>query len=264
MARYGSGSVSDDDALRLRGILEAEPRAFNPMEPRDPHGRWTLGALGSKLAKLLGKHDPVLTSAGMPSGTSTKSVRFSNPAGKAGLFRILPERLRGKNGDGHIRNPDGSRGPWGHYGASGVMFRSVGRDGTTRYLMVQRGPAISRTGRWQFPGGASDQHENPFQGAARETVEELGLHPADLMAARAHGFHKVTIPGGWSYTSIAATVPRPLSTAGLRDPKLRAETMDARWFTAGEIRQLDSAGQLIDELSNGQLERNVLSLFPPS
>jgi len=188
------------------------------------------------------------------------TTKVADPAGKPGLLRVLPQVQRGEPGDGSYRNPDGTRGPWGRFGASGLLLRHVGEDGVPRYLMAKRSAGVENGGTWAFPGGALDQHESDYQGATRELVEELGLKPSDVEAGRVHGTHTTTTPGGWHYTSIAATVPTQVA------PKLSSshwETGETRWMTADEIADLDRQGLLHGALGGGQLQANVLDLFPP-
>jgi 8-oxo-dGTP pyrophosphatase MutT (NUDIX family) len=187
--------------------------------------------------------------------------RYPDPAGVAGLMTEATDK--GRSGDGWSVNPDGSTGPWGKYGAAGALLAHVDSAGTRRYLMVQRGPGISDPGKWQFPGGAIDSKETPHQGATREIIEELGFPKGALDDARVHGEHEYSLPSGWKYTSIAATVPTMLQP-NLSTHHARAETSDAKWMTEAEIADLDRGGKLLKPLDGGQLQRNVMSLFPPS
>jgi 8-oxo-dGTP pyrophosphatase MutT (NUDIX family) len=188
-------------------------------------------------------------------------TRLPEPDGKAGLLKKATNP--GQSGDGWLTLPNGGRGPWGKYGAAGLLLRHVDpNDGKERYLMVQRGPGISDPGKWQFPGGAIDSNESPYEGGAREVIEELGFKDSDLLAGRVHGYHEFAMPGtSWKYTSIAATVPDQLKP-DLSTHHARAETSDAKWMTIDEIRKLDSGGKLLKPLTGGALERNVVSLFP--
>lgn len=197
----------------------------------------------------------------VPPNAVTGQTRVADPTGTLGLLQVLPNT--GQSGDGWFYPPGGGRAVWGKYGASGLLLRHVGDDGKTRYLMVQRGPAISDPGKWQFPGGARDSKENAYQGGAREVVEELGFDRDALANARVHGTHEFSIPGGWSYTSVAATVPKQLQP-DLSTHHARAETSDAKWMTAEEIDKLDQGGKLLSPLAGGKLQQNVISLFPPS
>jgi 8-oxo-dGTP pyrophosphatase MutT (NUDIX family) len=195
-----------------------------------------------------------------PSNAVAGQVRDPNPKGTTGL--LVQARDKGLSGDGWTTTPGGKR-VWGKYGASGVLLRHVGPDGKERFLMVQRGPAISDPGKWQFPGGAIDSKETAYTGGTREVIEELGFKDGSLDDAAVHGHHESGIPGStWKYTSIAATVPKQL-VPDLSDPHARAETSDAKWMTREEIAQLDTGGKLLAPLAGGKLEQNVLSLFPP-
>jgi 8-oxo-dGTP pyrophosphatase MutT (NUDIX family) len=224
------------------------------------------------------------TPPGTPAGTMPKQaiippasavaaqMRVADPTGTPGLLAMLPTSQRGLSGDGWTRTASGGTGPWGQYGAAGLMLRHVDANGEERFLMVERGPGISDPGKWQFPGGAKEEKESFYEGAAREVIEELGFKPSDLDGARVHGTHTNEVPsvkvpglhGGtvpWAYVSVVATVPTQL-TPDLSTHHARMETSDAKWMTAAEIRQLDTGGKLLRPLAGGQLEQNVMSLFP--
>ncbi len=235
-----------------------------------------------KAQKLIDRFTPPGTPAGtiptqaisVPAGAATHQTRVADPAGTPGLLRMRVPAARGKNGDGWTRAAGGGTGPWGQYGAAGLMLRHVDSTGTERFLMVERGPGISDPGKWQFPGGAKDEKETFHEGAAREVVEELGFKATDLDAARVHGTHtaevaSVTVPGlhggrvPWAYVSIAATVPTQLKP-DLSTHHAQMETSDATWMTRSEIDALDRQGKLLGPLAGGKLQQNVLTLFPPT
>jgi 8-oxo-dGTP pyrophosphatase MutT (NUDIX family)/phage portal protein BeeE len=240
------------------------------------------GANADRAQKLIDRFTPPGTPLGTvpaqaivpPAGAVTGQTRVADPSGTPGLLKMLPAGQRGRSGDGWTRKANGGTGPWGQYGAAGLLLRHVDANGEERFLMIERGPGISDPGKWQFPGGAKDEKEDFYQGAAREVVEELGFATTGLDSARVHGTHAheapdVTVPspgggsGPWSYVSIAATVPTLLKP-DLTTHHARMETSDARWMTRAEISALDAKGKLLGPLAGGQLERNVISLFPAS
>lgn len=198
-----------------------------------------------------------------PPGAVMGQFRIPEPEGRQGLLSIMPARERGASGDGWTRTADGRTGPWGQYGAAGLMLRHVDAQGVERFLMVERGPGISDPGKWQFPGGAKDQHESFYNGATREVVEELGFDDNALKRARTHGIHVAHHPNvpGWAYTSIAATVDRQIQP-DLSTAHARRETSDAKWMTVDEIGELDRRGKLLSPLAGGAINQNVISLFP--
>lgn len=207
-----------------------------------------------------------------PAGAVSSQMRVHDPLGTPGLLKMPKSGQGGKKGDGWTRTASGGSGPWGHYGAGGLMLRHVDDNGVERFLMIERGPAISDPGKWQFPGGAKDEKETFYEGAVRETVEELGFKSTDLDSARVHGTHTseasgVMVPGlhggqvPWAYVSIAATVPHQIKP-DLSTHHARAETSDAKWMTRQEIADLDRQGKLLKPLAGGKIDQNVMTLFP--
>lgn len=169
-----------------------------------------------------------------------------------GKFEVLADP--GKSGDGFFIDPKtgeayrddtGSR-LWGQYGASGVMVRHVDDDGTERFLLVQRGNGKFNKGKWQLAGGALEEKENDFQGAARELTEELSPPDGYLDGMTPVGEVNFKHESGWHYNNIAADSPEQFT------PKVDGhETSDAGWFTRDEMKDLTLHPALennIDEL----------------
>ncbi|MET0271888.1 MAG: NUDIX hydrolase [Phenylobacterium sp.] len=223
---------------------------------------------------LLDRFAPPGTPAGSPSvgipmapaNAVPGQIRYPDPAGVPGLLKQSTNP--GKRGDEWMNTASGNR-VWGKYGAAGLMLRHVDpATGEERFLIAQRGPRISNPGMWQLPGGAIESLETPTEGATRETLEELGFKPSDLLEGRVHGIHEAKVsgvqgsPGGeWKYSSLAVTVPKMLKP-DLSTAAARAETSDAKWMTRAEIDALDRQGKLLGPLSNGAIHTNITSLFP--
>jgi len=223
------------------------------------------GPSADKAKKLIDRFTPPGTPSGqVPTGAAIPpvnavagQVRYATP-----LKGLAKAKDSGTSGDRWISLPGGGR-VWGAHGAAGLMLQhNDPNTGETRYLMVQRGPAISDPGKWTFPGGASDSKETPHQGATRETIEELGLKDDVFRDALVHGDHTFTVPGStWKYTTVAASVPTMIKP-DLSTAHARAETSDAKWLTLAEIQALDKSGSLHHPIAGGKLEQNVLSLYP--
>jgi 8-oxo-dGTP pyrophosphatase MutT (NUDIX family) len=281
---YGVHPKSHTTAQQLKayaGIRTAEFQSLQPHEQSTLLGDLSYivttskgGSNAARAQKLIDYFTPPGTPPGqipnqpahIPANAVAGQNRYPDPGGRAGMLKQATNK--GQSGDGFTRKINGGSGPWGKYGAAGVMLRHVDSSGTERYLMIERGPGISDPGKWQFPGGAIDSLETPHQGATRETTEELGFKAGALDSARVHGEHVFTIQGvvgpkngEWKYTTIAATVPSQL-TPDLSTHHARAETSDAKWMTIDEIRKLDKSGKLLGPLAGGALERNVVSLYP--
>lgn len=164
-----------------------------------------------------------------------KSDGVLTPPEHGAHFSILSADQRGASGDGYAPG-----GQWGIYGAAGVLLRDTSGP-EPRYLLVQRGPMTGHnTGLWQLPGGARDQHEDAYQGAARELHEEVGASEFYVTGITPVGEHVYThTPTGWTYTTLAANVDK-----GFTPQVDGTETGDAKWVTAAEIEQMRAAGQL--------------------
>ncbi len=87
------------------------------------------------------------------------------------------------------------------------------RRGPVRVLLQHRAAWTHHGDTWGLPGGARDSHEDGVAAALREAVEEAGLDPAQIRTR--HLF--VDDHGGWSYTTVYADVPEPVTTAANRE-----------------------------------------------
>ena len=97
---------------------------------------------------------------------------------------------------------------WGSLGAAGLLL--VRRTPSDVELLLQhRADWVHHGGTWSVPGGAIHTGETPWQAALREVAEETDL---DLSAAQEIARH-VDDHGGWSYTTIVATVQVPVDLA---------------------------------------------------
>lgn len=154
-------------------------------------------------------------------------------------FEILEDS--GDNGDGYHAS-----GPWGKYGAAGVLIAAPNSNGETTYLIVQRGPDVSSNkGKWQLPGGAVNSKENAYQGAARETHEELGFTQEQLNTLQPVGEVIYDNGQGWQYTNITAMAPEPWKAE-----VDSTETGDSAWLTEHELQLMKEGGLLHPEFAN--------------
>ena len=112
-------------------------------------------------------------------------------------------------------------------------------DHAGRVLLVLRGTEPEK-GRWSVPGGSVEPGESLAEAAAREALEETGLH-----VEIGRELWSVEIPAGDGRTfevhDFAATV-----IGGNLSPGDDAE--DARWVTAVELHQLPLTSNLADYL----------------
>lgn len=165
--------------------------------------------------------------ADVPQTQETKEKSWFSPADDPG-----------KSGDGWHES-----GPWGKYGAAGVMIQEQ-EEG--KFLIIRRGAIEKATqGKWQLPGGAIEEKETAYQGAARETIEELKASQ-DYLDTLEHKGDVIFDNGkGWQYTNIAATAPTKF------DPEVDIlETDLAEWKTREELQEMKENGDLLPAFAN--------------
>lgn len=217
-----------------KGVREAADKVFKDKMAHGERARQAQKELGGRFAHL---QDKISRAVGGQGDTHESFEALADP---------------GRNGDGYA-----APGLWGKYGAAGVMIRHVDKQGTERFLLLQRGPGVSsRRGMWQLPGGALDSNENAHQGVARETYEELGASRTYLRSLTPVGETVFEHPSGWKYTNIAADAPHRFT------PDVDGvETSDADWFTRAEIEEMRDYAEIVPAL-----EQNldaVLAHFKP-
>lgn len=119
---------------------------------------------------------------------------------------------------------------WGANGAAGMLIRHTDDKGTKRYLLQKRAPWVDHGNTWGIPGGAIGGHEEPEEGARRETEEEMGELPHDVKHS-----HTVTDDhGGWAYHTVIADSPHMFTPEEGDDDESRGHG----WFTAEEMKDL--------------------------
>jgi 8-oxo-dGTP diphosphatase len=114
---------------------------------------------------------------------------------------------------------------WGRHGAAGLLLHAVDDAGVLRVLLQHRAAWSHHGDTWGLPGGARDSHEDVVTAALREAVEETGLDPAAVRPR--HTF--VDDHGGWSYTTVHADTPTPLTTTANR------ESVDLAWVPVDDV-----------------------------
>ncbi|KZM71139.1 NUDIX hydrolase [Nocardia terpenica] len=132
------------------------------------------------------------------------------------------------DGDGFVKNPDGTR-QWGLYGAAGLLLRAPLPGGGAAVLLQHRAPWSHQGGTWALPGGARDSHETSVHAAVREANEEAGIKPE---AVRVRGSRvTATAPSGWTYTTVVADALEPLPTIANK------ESAELAWVPEEEVTQ---------------------------
>ncbi len=128
------------------------------------------------------------------------------------------------NGDSWTRCALGHR-HWGLHGAAGLLL-VAGRGARRLVLLQHRAPWSHHGGTWGIPGGARAADESAVQAALREAAEEAGL-PRARVTVHAE---VVDDHGGWSYTTVRASVAAPLPVAP-RD----GESLALDWVPLGDV-----------------------------
>ena len=117
----------------------------------------------------------------------------------------------------------------------------LGVDG--RLLLVLRGRAPS-AGTWSVPGGRVETGKSDAEATAREVLEETGV---PVQVGRLVGTVERDSPSGDVYV-IRDYLCRPLPDVDPLAVRAGDDAADAAWFTADEMRALDTAPGLVAAL----------------
>ena len=129
------------------------------------------------------------------------------------------------DGNGWVVDHQGHR-HWGRFGAAGLLVVDRRGPGAPTVLLQHRAVWTAAGGTWGIPGGARDSHEDAVAAALREAYEETGLEAASLQLA---GDPLVDDHGGWSYTTVVAT----LAAAVTLVPEAESEAL--AWVPLPEV-----------------------------
>jgi 8-oxo-dGTP pyrophosphatase MutT (NUDIX family) len=141
-----------------------------------------------------------------------------------------------------IGRVDTSSGPWDqamneaklNKAGAGMLIRHTPPGGQTRYLLQRHSATSAHPGTWDNPGGHLHDGETPTMGAVRETVEELGHLPKDLITRHMVSGQR----DGEPYHTVICDSPAQFTPA--QDGATPDETADWGWFTQAEIAALDT------------------------
>lgn len=129
--------------------------------------------------------------------------------------------LTREDGDGFVVCLRGHR-HWGRFGAAGLLLADPARG----VLLQRRAWWTHHGSTWALPGGALNSHETPAQAAAREAEEEAAI-PAEALRLASSS---LVDHGGWSYTTVLATVAGTFS-----ERVMNAESDELRWVAPEEV-----------------------------
>jgi 8-oxo-dGTP diphosphatase len=129
------------------------------------------------------------------------------------------------DGNGWVLDHQGRR-HWGRFGAAGLLVVDRRGPGGPVVLLQHRAAWTADGGTWGIPGGARDSHEDAVAAALREAHEETGL-PAE--AVRLSGDPLVDDHGGWSYTTVLATLVTDVALV------VEAESEALGWVPVDEV-----------------------------
>lgn len=127
---------------------------------------------------------------------------------------------------------------------SGPRIDCVGgivTDGRSRLLLVRRGQEPAR-GTWSVPGGRVEAGESDAKATAREVLEETSLR---VRVGDLAGHVERDAPGGGTYVirDYHCVLELDADVAAVRAGD---DADDARWFTHGEVRALDTSPGLVE------------------
>lgn len=108
-----------------------------------------------------------------------------------------------------LESPPPRRLPADDARRAAVLVPLFVQEGGLHLLLTKRSEALpSHKGQIAFPGGALEPGEGPWEGALRETNEEVGLEPGTIL--RLGELDEVTSPVGFRVVPCVGAVPVPL------------------------------------------------------
>jgi ADP-ribose pyrophosphatase YjhB (NUDIX family) len=117
-------------------------------------------------------------------------------------------------------------------------------DSRARLLLVRRGREPAK-GTWSVPGGRVEPGESDEDATVREVLEETGLL---VVCGRLVGTVEREAPSGGVYV-INDFECRLAAGADADDVRAGDDAVDAGWFTAEAVRDLDCAPGLVEALT---------------
>ena len=126
-------------------------------------------------------------------------------------------------------------------------------DGT--YLLMQRDPRKSHPGMWEATaGGSALKGETPLECAMRELHEETGIEASDLQKIRWYVKDKTRS----FYAEYLCVTDCDKDSVRLQE----GETVDYKWITADEIRNMPSDELLSREMRDYIINQGMKLVFP--
>ncbi len=124
-----------------------------------------------------------------------------------------------------------------------ALFHRIG--GEEQLLLILRGAEPDR-GKWALPGGyvdvgdgLLDKGEDLPDAAQRELMEETGLTPSDVKLRQVRAFGDPERDRRWRIVTVLFTGRCDAGAA--RRVQAGDDADDARWFSVGEVAQMDLA-----------------------
>ena len=113
------------------------------------------------------------------------------------------------------------------------------RDGRGRILLVRQFRLPAKRRLWELPAGRLDQGETPLRAAQRELVEETGYRARRW--TRLVSFYPSP---GYCDEQMTVYLAEELAPGAARPEA--DESIESRWFTTAQLRQMIRAGRIAD------------------
>ena len=147
------------------------------------------------------------------------------------ILRYARSLDRIADGSGWVRCADGAW-RYGLHGSAGIVLIAPSSRGPVVLLQQREAASVDEGGAWGCPGGARSAGESAQTTAIRELMEETGATDSDLAGMEIVGEMEFN-PGGWTYTTVIAMLPRPFVAI----PDIESDALS--WVPVSQVRRMN-------------------------